>query len=202
MGKSASRSSPPTASTPRRLPKRSLPRAGPTWYRWPGPSLPTPTSSTRRRQAAPTRSTPASPATRPVWITSSKAGCFLPGQPARLPGNRTRSSKTEPREENRRRWRRPGRHGLRATAAERGHQVTLFDAAAEIGGQFNLARRIPGKEEFSETLRYFERGSTRAGVDQRIGQDPYRAANSPRLVSTHVVLATGIVPRRSTVPGQ
>ena len=41
------------------------------------------------------------------------------------------------------------------TAAERGHDVTLFDAAAEIGGQFNLARRIPGKEEFAETLRYF-----------------------------------------------
>ena len=41
------------------------------------------------------------------------------------------------------------------TAAERGHYVTLFDAAGEIGGQFNLARRIPGKEEFAETLRYF-----------------------------------------------
>jgi 2,4-dienoyl-CoA reductase (NADPH2) len=40
-------------------------------------------------------------------------------------------------------------------AAERGHQVTLFDAASEIGGQFNVAKRIPGKEEFYETLRYF-----------------------------------------------
>ena len=45
------------------------------------------------------------------------------------------------------------------TAAERGHEVTLFDAAVEIGGQFNLARRIPGKEEFAETLRYFRCGS-------------------------------------------
>jgi 2,4-dienoyl-CoA reductase (NADPH2) len=42
-------------------------------------------------------------------------------------------------------------------AAERGHRVTLFDAAAEIGGQFNLAKRIPGKEEFHETLRYYRR---------------------------------------------
>ena len=50
-----------------------------------------------------------------------------------------------------------GPAGLAAATqlAERGHQVTLFDAASEIGGQFNLARRIPGKEEFGETLRYF-----------------------------------------------
>ena len=54
-------------------------------------------------------------------------------------------------------WSAPGPAGLACatTAAERGHDVTLFDAAAEIGGQFNLARRIPGKEEFAETLRYF-----------------------------------------------
>jgi 2,4-dienoyl-CoA reductase (NADPH2) len=50
------------------------------------------------------------------------------------------------------------------TAAERGHWVTLFDAAAEIGGQFNLARRIPGKEEFAETLRYFDRRLHGVGV--------------------------------------
>ena len=51
------------------------------------------------------------------------------------------------------------------TAAERGHRVTLFDAAAEIGGQFNLARRIPGKEEFAETLRYFRTRLAQLGVD-------------------------------------
>ena len=44
-----------------------------------------------------------------------------------------------------------------ATAAERGHDVTLYDAAAEIGGQFNLAKQIPGKEEFYETIRYFKK---------------------------------------------
>ena len=58
------------------------------------------------------------------------------------------------------------------TAAEAGHDVTLFDAAAEIGGQFNLARRIPGKEEFAETLRYFRRTLERTGVSA--------AARSPR----------------------
>jgi 2,4-dienoyl-CoA reductase (NADPH2) len=53
-------------------------------------------------------------------------------------------------------------------AAERGHSVTLFDAADEIGGQFNLAKRIPGKEEFYETLRYFERMVDKHGVDLRL----------------------------------
>src|SRR5207253_5903020 len=52
-----------------------------------------------------------------------------------------------------------GPAGLSAAtvAAERGHQVTLFDSASEIGGQFNIAKRVPGKEEFFETLRYFKR---------------------------------------------
>ena len=51
------------------------------------------------------------------------------------------------------------------TAAERGHAVTLFDAAPEIGGQFNMAKRIPGKEEFYETLRYFEVRIRETGVE-------------------------------------
>ena len=59
-----------------------------------------------------------------------------------------------------------GPAGLAAatTLAERGHEVHLFEAAGEIGGQFNLAKRIPGKEEFSETLRYFARRIERTGV--------------------------------------
>jgi 2,4-dienoyl-CoA reductase (NADPH2) len=84
------------------------------------------------------------------------------------------------------------------TAAERGHEVTLFDAAAEIGGQFNLARRIPGKEEFSETLRYFRTRLSRLNVklclNRRVGVEDLRGYDD-------VVLATGVVPRRPSIPG-
>ena len=58
------------------------------------------------------------------------------------------------------------------TAAERGHAVTLFEAAGEIGGQFNLARRIPGKEEFAETLRYFRVRFAKLGVKVRLNSAP------------------------------
>ncbi len=84
------------------------------------------------------------------------------------------------------------------TAAERGHHVTLFDAAAEIGGQFNLARRIPGKEEFAETLRFFRARLARFGVELRlnclVGVEDLRGFDD-------VILATGIVPRRPSIPG-
>jgi 2,4-dienoyl-CoA reductase (NADPH2) len=86
------------------------------------------------------------------------------------------------------------------TAAERGHAVTLFDAAKTIGGQFNLARRIPGKEEFSETLRFFSHRLRKVGVTVRLGQ----RVDIAELVQggyDHVVLATGIVPRTLDVPG-
>ena len=62
----------------------------------------------------------------------------------------------------------PAGLGYMAVATERGHRVTLFDAAAEIGGQFNLAKRIPGKEEFHETLRYFKRIIELRDVDLRL----------------------------------
>jgi 2,4-dienoyl-CoA reductase (NADPH2) len=84
------------------------------------------------------------------------------------------------------------------TAAERGHDVTLFDAAAEIGGQFNLARRIPGKEEFAETLRYFrtrlEQLGAKVELNRRVGAENLSAFDD-------VVLATGIVPRIPEIPG-
>ena len=76
--------------------------------------------------------------------------------------------------------------------------MTLFDAAAEIGGQFNLARRIPGKEEFAETLRYFSRMIERTGVSLRLNQ---RVAADDLAAFDHVVLATGVVPRRPPIPG-
>ena len=57
-------------------------------------------------------------------------------------------------------------------AAQRGHQVTLFDANDEIGGQFNVAKRIPGKEEFHETLRYFRHKLAETGVQLRSAPAP------------------------------
>jgi 2,4-dienoyl-CoA reductase (NADPH2) len=84
------------------------------------------------------------------------------------------------------------------TAAERGHHVTLFDAAPEIGGQFNLARRIPGKEEFAETLRYYRTRLARLGVDVRLGR---RAGVADLRDFDDVVVATGIVPRIPVIPG-
>ncbi|UGA39834.1 NADPH-dependent 2,4-dienoyl-CoA reductase [Chromobacterium haemolyticum] len=83
-------------------------------------------------------------------------------------------------------------------AAERGHQVTLFDAAAEIGGQFNVAKRIPGKEEFYETLRYFKRKLEQTGVEQRLNT---RVAAEDLAGFDEVVLATGIAPRTPEIPG-
>ena len=84
------------------------------------------------------------------------------------------------------------------TAAEAGHHVTLFDAAAEIGGQFNLARRIPGKDEFAETLRYYRRMIERTRVELHLG----RHASADDLAAfDHVVLATGIVPRTPAIAG-
>jgi 2,4-dienoyl-CoA reductase (NADPH2) len=94
-----------------------------------------------------------------------------------------------------------GPAGLAAatTLAERGHAVTLFDAAAEIGGQFNMARRIPGKEEFSETLRYFRRRVEVTGVDLRLS----RRANADTLTGfDEVLLATGVSARDPRIKGQ
>src|SRR6476661_10084966 len=84
------------------------------------------------------------------------------------------------------------------TAAERGHDVSLFDAAAEIGGQFNLARRIPGKEEFAETLRYYGARLAALGVERRLGR---RAGVADLRDADAVILATGIVPRQPVVEG-
>jgi 2,4-dienoyl-CoA reductase (NADPH2) len=84
------------------------------------------------------------------------------------------------------------------TAAERGHAVTLFDAADGIGGQFNLAKRIPGKEEFEETLRYYRTRLARLGVDVRLGKT---ASATDLRGFDAVVLASGIVPRTPPIPG-
>ncbi len=83
-------------------------------------------------------------------------------------------------------------------AAERGHAVTLFDANTEIGGQFNVAKRIPGKEEFHETLRYFRHRLEETGVAQRLGA---QVGAADLAGFDEVVLATGIVPRKVDFPG-
>jgi 2,4-dienoyl-CoA reductase (NADPH2) len=87
------------------------------------------------------------------------------------------------------------------TLADRGHQVDLYEAAPEIGGQFNMAKRIPGKEEFEETLRYFRRRIEVTGVRLHLG----RRASAEELSGgghDEVVLATGVVPRDPRIPGQ
>ena len=85
-------------------------------------------------------------------------------------------------------------------AAERGHQVSLFDQASEIGGQFNFAKQIPGKEEFHETLRYFAKRLEKCGVELYLGQ---RQSAESLLGGgfDEVILATGIRPRTPNIPG-
>lgn len=96
-----------------------------------------------------------------------------------------------------------GPAGLAAATllAERGHAVELFESAREIGGQFNLAKRIPGKEEFHETLRYFSVRLRETGVTVHLGQ----TVGVERLREgrfEEIVLATGVVPRDPKIPGQ
>lgn len=85
-------------------------------------------------------------------------------------------------------------------AAQRGHKVTLFEASNEIGGQFNLAKRIPGKEEFHETLRYFRKMIDVHGIDLRLNTAV--SAESIKAMSfDEVIVATGIEPRIPELDG-
>ncbi|MER8114978.1 FAD-dependent oxidoreductase [Streptomyces sp. SID8366] len=84
------------------------------------------------------------------------------------------------------------------SAAERGHEVTLFDAASEIGGQLNVARKVPGKQEFDETLRYFRHQLDARGVAVRLGA----WVGAEDLADyDEVVVATGVTPRTPEIPG-
>ncbi|MFD6248817.1 oxidoreductase [Streptomyces roseolus] len=85
------------------------------------------------------------------------------------------------------------------SAAERGHTVTLFDAASEIGGQLNVAKRVPGKEEFEETLRYFRVQLAEHGIDVRL--DTHVSAADLDGYD-EVVVATGVTPRDPGIEGQ
>ncbi|HEY5717037.1 MAG TPA: NADPH-dependent 2,4-dienoyl-CoA reductase, partial [Motiliproteus sp.] len=86
------------------------------------------------------------------------------------------------------------------TAAQRGHQVTLFDRQNEIGGQFNIAKRIPGKGEFYETLRYFQRQLELSGVELHLNTT-VDVADLNDADYDEVILATGIVPRTPPIAG-
>ncbi|MER6328570.1 NADPH-dependent 2,4-dienoyl-CoA reductase [Streptomyces sp. NPDC001034] len=84
------------------------------------------------------------------------------------------------------------------SAAERGHAVTLFDAASEIGGQLNVARKVPGKQEFDETLRYFRHQLDAHGVTVRLDT---RVSAEDVADFDEVVVATGVTPRVPDIPG-
>lgn len=94
-----------------------------------------------------------------------------------------------------------GPAGLAAatTAAKRGHSVTLIDGASEIGGQFNMAKQVPGKEEFNETLRYFQRQIELTGVNLKLN---HRVESVDELKEfDEVFLATGVTPRMPRIEG-
>lgn len=93
-----------------------------------------------------------------------------------------------------------GMAGLSAAtvAAERGHDVTLFEAAADIGGQFNMAMAVPGKEEFKETIRYFRNHVKETGVKLQLNTPVTREQLNG---FDEIVIATGVKPRTPRIPG-
>ncbi len=93
-----------------------------------------------------------------------------------------------------------GPAGLAAatTAAERGHRVTLFEANVDIGGQFNLAKRIPGKEEFHETIRYYRVKLEETGVDLKLNT---RVDTGVLQDFDDIIMASGVTPRVLNLPG-
>ncbi|MBH1970103.1 NADPH-dependent 2,4-dienoyl-CoA reductase [Moraxellaceae bacterium AER2_44_116] len=95
-----------------------------------------------------------------------------------------------------------GPAGLSAAtvAAERGHLVTLFEASSEVGGQFNIAKQIPGKEEFYETIRYFARQIELKGVTLKLNQKASREQLEADGFD-EVIIATGIAPRKPPIKG-
>ena len=85
-----------------------------------------------------------------------------------------------------------------AVAGERGHEVVLFEKAAELGGQFNLAKRIPGKQEFAESIAYYAERLRRAGVSVRLN---HAATQADLSGFDELILASGIEPRKPAIPG-
>ncbi|MEZ5055945.1 MAG: NADPH-dependent 2,4-dienoyl-CoA reductase [Saprospiraceae bacterium] len=86
-------------------------------------------------------------------------------------------------------------------AAKRGHEVHLFEAGTEIGGQFNLARKIPGKEEFDETIRYFQNEIKNNKVNLHLNSKVTEATFKDSDFDT-IIICTGVKPRRTGIPGE
>ncbi len=85
-------------------------------------------------------------------------------------------------------------------AASRGHAVTLFEAQADVGGQFNYAKVVPGKEEFHETIRYFKKRLSKTGVELRLNTQVSRE-QLEREGYDDVIIATGVIPRPLKIEG-
>ena len=92
----------------------------------------------------------------------------------------------------------PAGLGFSTVAAQRGHRVSLFEQSDEIGGQFNMAKRIPGKEEFSASLDYYRGELDRNGVDLQLST---RASVEDLEGFDEIILATGVFPREIDIPG-
>jgi 2,4-dienoyl-CoA reductase (NADPH2) len=196
----ASPSSPRTGSTRPRWPRRCWPRAAPTWCRWRGRSWPMPISSPRPPRAAPTRSRPASPATRPASTTPSGQDLDLPGQPARRPRDRA-----ELHADRRRKT------VAVVGAGPAGLMAALVAAAARPPRDALRARR-PARRAAQHGARHPRQGGVsrpgrlvrahgaRAGVELRLGTDG-RCRGAGRDFD-EVIVATGVSPRDPQIPGQ
>ena len=95
-----------------------------------------------------------------------------------------------------------GPAGLSAavTMAQRGHQIELFEASGEIGGQFNMAKKIPGKQEFHETIRYFREQIRQLSITLHLNT-PFTPETQKRDNFDEIVLATGVTPRKLSIKG-
>uniref|UniRef100_A0AC61U7Y6 NAD(P)/FAD-dependent oxidoreductase n=1 Tax=Janibacter limosus TaxID=53458 RepID=A0AC61U7Y6_9MICO len=123
---------------------------------------------------------------------------LLPGQPPRLPRDRAGHRPDPAGQAPAVVGAGPAGPAFATTAAERGHHVTLFDGADDIGGQLDVARRVPGKEEFDETLRYFRHKLADTGVDVKLGA---RVEADDLTGYDEVAIATGVTPRVPDLPG-
>ena len=98
----------------------------------------------------------------------------------------------------------PGGLSAATIAAERGHEVVLYESEKEIGGQFNLARKIPGKSDFAQTLRYYQKGIEKHRVGLRLGEKTTEQTMEKMInerIFDEIVIATGVTPRSISLPG-